>query len=438
MPTDSHIPTIPTSFWNTPSLQRIKLASFSAVVAPDAVLHAVLARLAAFTPSDLLLPGIVGGPAPLNYFAAILARSGGGKSTAAKVAARLVPAPDILLGRDDIQIGTGEGLVESFLEKDESGEKVQVHHNAYVYVDEGEILRRYGSRDGTTLDVIIRSAFSGSTLGQTNASKATSRRLEANSYSIGLVAGFQPAKAGALLTPESIDGGTPQRFVWASGSMSSDDDHWIDSHDDVEWPGPLKLNTSVWTRGGLVKIAPVTARAIRDAHRAVNAGRETLPPLDAHEPLITLRMAALMALLHGRFNPIPDDHHRARILWRTNQQVRRWVQQEVDDADQDDLNRQIRREMQRSQAQVIARERAGDVAERIRGQVLRSLERHDGQATFGVLKADITKRLHPYFEDALVDIARDRLIVLHKEGGTMRISLPSYDEIVLDLNEPVG
>jgi len=437
------MPLTPAKFWATPALQHVKIGALSATTSPDAVLHAILARLAAFTPSDLHLPGIIGGPSPLNYFTALVAPSGGGKSSAAKAAARLLPAPEHLDGRDDLQVGTGEGLIESFLEKDpDTGEKVQAHHNAYLYVDEGEIFRKFARRDGTTLDVVIRTAHSGGALGQTNASKATSRYLPPNSYSLGIVAGFQPAKAGALLTPESIDGGTPQRFVWAAGQISQSDRLKMEEHPtSFDWPGPLRVNRAVWNRTGEVKIDPHLAAGIRSHHRDLLSGR-TPPPaaLDAHETLITLRMAVLLALLEGRFSPSPADHERARTLWAVNQEVRRWVVTEVNEGEQDDLNRQIAKDMQRAQAQVVARERAQDLESRLESQVLGILERRGGDTTLGVLTNDVTKSLRPYLQGTLQSLARAGRLAVHRELATVRVSLPQSDEFEVEfsVDAPVG
>lgn len=432
------MPTTPPEFWKTKTLQHIKMGALSAIVSPDAVLHAVLARVAAFTSHNLLLPPIIGGQSPLNYFAAIVAPSGGGKSSAAKAAARLLPAPAHLEGRDILQVGTGEGLIESFLEKDpDTGEKVQMHNNLFVYVDEGEILRKYARRDGTTLDVVIRTAHSGGALGQHNASKATSRFVSPNSYRLGLVVGFQPQKAGALLTPESVDGGTPQRFVWAAGQISQSDRIKMDDfRDRFEWPGELRLPSATWNREGEVKISPLLVRAIQDYQLDVLSGREApAHPLDAHETLITLRMAVLLGLLEGRPGPNSEDHERARTLWRVNAQVRRWVVKEVQNADQDELNEQIRRDMQRAQAQVVAREWAPDNQRRLREQVLRIVEKHGGEVTAGVLQADVTRSLRPMLTGTLQQMSRSGEVVLHQQGSTVKVALPDSDEIVLDLSE---
>jgi len=434
------MPTTPAKFWATPALQHVKIGALASATAPDAVLHAILARLAAFTPADLHLPGIIGGPSPLNYFAALVAPSGGGKSSAAKAAARLLPAPDHLEGRDDLQVGTGEGLIESFLEKDETGEKVQIHHNAYLYVDEGEIFRKYARRDGTTLDVVIRTAHSGGALGQTNASKATSRRLAPNSYSIGMVVGFQPGKAGALLTPEAIDGGTPQRFVWAAGQISQSDRLKIEEHPtSFDWPGPLRVNRAIWNRTGTVKIDSLLAAGIRGHHLDLLSGRVAPPPaLDAHETLITLRMAVLLALLEGRFSPTVADHERARTLWAVNQDVRRWVVAQVEDAEASELRRQVDKDIVRSQAQAWARDRATTVDGQVRQAILRGLA--DGATTPGVLKSNITKRLHPYFMETLGDLVKEGSVKVERTARGAKIWLASddTDEMVFDMTEPVG
>ena len=109
LPETAPIPTLPPTFYDSPALKHLRQGALSKRTAPDAVLHSVLARLSAFTAADLVLPGINGPESPLNYFVAVIAPSGGGKSTGAGIARMLLPAPEHLWDRDDIPVGTGEG-----------------------------------------------------------------------------------------------------------------------------------------------------------------------------------------------------------------------------------------------------------------------------------------------------------------------------------------
>jgi hypothetical protein len=78
-------------------------------------------------------------------------------------------------------------------------------------------------RSGSTLGETLRSAAVGQTLGQTNASKDTSRYIPSGSYSMGLLVGFQPETAAPLF--EEVAEGTPQRFVWVQVIDPSIPDH---------------------------------------------------------------------------------------------------------------------------------------------------------------------------------------------------------------------
>jgi len=70
---------LPSEFWIArPELAHIRQAAHSRSRCADSVLVATLARVAALVPHTVVLPPIVGSVASLNFFAAMVARSGGG------------------------------------------------------------------------------------------------------------------------------------------------------------------------------------------------------------------------------------------------------------------------------------------------------------------------------------------------------------------------
>ncbi|HEY2194384.1 MAG TPA: hypothetical protein VGH76_19090 [Actinomycetospora sp.] len=87
----------------------------------------------------------------------------------------------------------------------------QTRHNAYIYVDEGEQLFRMAERSGSTIMTALRSAWPGEVLGQSNASAESTRLIPAGSYSMGVVIGIQPVKAGPLFGDTA--GGKPVNNV---------------------------------------------------------------------------------------------------------------------------------------------------------------------------------------------------------------------------------
>jgi hypothetical protein len=200
---------LPATFWESrPSLRHVRDAAWSAFASPDAVLGNLLAREGAYAaPGDGVDLGI-GRPAPLTTYVVAYSPPGGGKTTAARVAAELrPPSADLTTaGYRERPLGTGEGMVTSFMalrpDKDDPEGKAktmqQVRHNVLFVMDEGEALFRSNARSGTTVMQTLRAMWSGVTVGQANASAERDRQLDAGKYSTGLVLNFQPDTIGPL------------------------------------------------------------------------------------------------------------------------------------------------------------------------------------------------------------------------------------------------
>jgi hypothetical protein len=242
--------TLTDDFWLArEELGHIRQAAHARGRSADLVLGATLARLSAMVDPGLRLDtGLA--EASLNLYVAAIGRSGIGKTAGARAAKELVETPDHLVGyafQDGIPVGSGEGLVEAYFgwEMVETGEttrdgkpkltkvKTQVRRHVFAFVDEGQALTATMDRSGTTIGPILRSMWTGELAGQANAREETTRVLEAGSYALGVVIGFQRATAGPLL--DDAGAGTPQRFVWLSATDPSLPD------DQPEHPGQLKV-----------------------------------------------------------------------------------------------------------------------------------------------------------------------------------------------------
>ena len=206
---------LPEDFWDAREvLGTIRQSAHARQRSGDAVLHAVLARVAAAVSHTIKIPPIVASEAPLCFFTVLLAPPGVGKSSAQRIADELLPA------RDEFGLGSGEGIVEALFdwvkEPDEKGKMVnvkrQVRYNALISIDEGDALSALGGRSGSTLLSTLRTLWTGGLLGQTNASQDRRRIVPAGQYTYGVVMGLQLPKAGPLLA--DTDAGTPQRFCW--------------------------------------------------------------------------------------------------------------------------------------------------------------------------------------------------------------------------------
>lgn len=327
---------LPDEFWNArPRLAHIRQAAHSRARSGDAFLGAVLARLAGLTHPSIQLPPTVGAPAPLSVFVAEVGKSGLGKTATIRGASDLLPYIGNAVA-DGSPLGSGEGLVELYFDNvtvdlghgKTKEEKVQTRHGAVIYLDEGQALAELGSRKGATLLPTLRTAWSGGTLGSSNADKSTKRKLSPGTYAMGLVIGFQPTKAAELL--DDTVGGTPQRFLWLSALDASVPDEV------PEWPGPLGwAHPKTLIIGGIhqphmMGLPPELAAWIRRQGVLVTRGEIDVDDLDSHAILGKLKVAGLLAVLEGRADINDEDWELAAMVVRVSDRVRAEVLFAVD------------------------------------------------------------------------------------------------------------
>ena len=298
-------PQLPADFYAAhPVLTHIRRAAHAQAnpVAADAVLGVCLARVAAIVPLGTTLPGVGG---TVNLIVGIVGPPGAGKSTAHRLARKLIPDLGTLT-LDSVPIGSGEGMVEAYLRQstrkidgENYKEKVQSSESAYFYVDEAEgFINRTKSDHSTTL-ATMRTMWSGTDAGARNAQVETSRHLRDGEYRFALVMGFQPTYATELLGRDKD--GTPQRFLWVSALDRTVPD--VPESD----PGPLTVR--VPAPGG-VWVDREVLRLVGDRRRRVVRGELTLGSLDAHRDFLQLRTAYLLAILCG-------DHAGVSASWWT-------------------------------------------------------------------------------------------------------------------------
>lgn len=315
-------------------LRQIRQAGHSRNRSGDVAFMAVLIRLSGIVSHHIRADTGVAGAASLNLFGGIIGPSGVGKSSGWMTAHDLMPAPESLDFRDGLPIGSGEGMAEIFMDmvEKETGElkrngdpvmksvRAQVRHNAFFYVDEGATLTRLmKERSGSTLGETLRSAAVGQTLGQTNASKETSRYIPSGSYSMGLLVGFQPETVAPLF--EEVAEGTPQRFLWTQVIDPSIPD------EQPAWPGELREWRKVVQA---INPTPISfAQDIKDELRREDLAKARgevsvadLNPFDAHAPLMRVKVASLLAILSGRLSVNREDWTLAKMVWDASCAVR--------------------------------------------------------------------------------------------------------------------
>jgi hypothetical protein len=330
------LPNLPDDFWEArPMLTHIRKAAHSRKSSADLAFYSVLTRIAAMkSPYITVDTGIGGSNASLNFFAGVVAGSGEGKSTGYGVAKRVMVSTDpngplnFLDMKEDLQIGSGEGIAEAYMGKkqvptgqlDSNGKpktalrRTQVRHNALFYVDEGETLTKMQTRNGATIGPVLRSAWMGQKIGQQNGNEETTR--EVDDYSLGLIIGFQLDTV--LGTLNEFGTGMAQRFMWCGVRDPS-----IPRR--VEWPGrlPIDLSALMTSEPITMSVSPaiideLEADRLDRARYGVVKGEEH----SSHKPLMLIKVSGLLALLDGRHKITDEDWTLAKVVWETSSKVR--------------------------------------------------------------------------------------------------------------------
>ncbi|AQA05030.1 hypothetical protein BVC93_24440 [Mycobacterium sp. MS1601] len=301
---------LPESFWAAQSvLGHIRQAAHRGVNAADAVLGAVLARLAAHLDPCITVDTGIKQPMPLSMFVGLVGSAGTGKSSAHAAAGRLLEfrfPPLMMAGmvtRADespleLPVGSGPGLAEAFMGavvdplNPTKGKPVrrQVSHKLLLHSDEGAglVAGILDAKRGQDIGPALRTAWTGAVLGQANAS--SERKRQVRDYVVGLCVGFQLGALADMSTPEQLEYGTPQRFLYLSATDPAIPD---DAPDD---PGPL---TVTLPSSGLRYSDELQARARTEAlarTRGQAAGEES-EAIHAHRPAMLARLAALLVVL---------------------------------------------------------------------------------------------------------------------------------------------
>lgn len=326
----STFPQLPRSFYDeTDALRRIRDAANAQRVAPDAVLGAILCRVAASVNPSIMLD--LATPAGLNFITVLIGESGDGKTKANRVACRLLPK---VCERDGLPIGSGEGLIEAYMETFTDPEtkrklKRQKHERACFYYDEGESLLRHRQRQDSTIESTLRSAWSGSAIGTTNADPERTRLLEDDSYTFALVMGLQPTFAAQFLRDDSA--GTPQRFLF----VSAVDAYMPDSV--APWKGVLDFKPRELT--GPIHVDPEIIRIMDSNTVKRNKRIGVFDRLDSHRDLMTLKVAALLAILDGVDGVDLEHWHRAVLIYENSKNIRADLLNRADIAKRDQLDK---------------------------------------------------------------------------------------------------
>lgn len=342
-----------TDFWNrTPQLQAVAWVAAQEDISPWGLLMGCqLHQLSHIKPTVVLVkrdgnPGqtLFSGTS-LNMFGGLTADSGGGKSVTFKAASELVPPK-----HTPVSDGTGQGLVKSIAETErvtqEDGQKLaepyyitRFHRHALViHAPEIKTLNAEFAREASKTDSMMRSMWSGETVGMTTGDRDRRVTLPSNMYRIVGMWGVQPVNSTAILA--GADDGTPQRWLWqpaeeyrsgisrvnpgrvtfpmpvfgapsANPFGTSGGELPTEYRDGDPLPAPIWVH---WSTQMHVDIAALKAqrKALRDRDPYADltpdqVAAEAAVTMQSHLLLTRIKLAAIMGFLHGRANPTDLD-----------------------------------------------------------------------------------------------------------------------------------
>lgn len=408
--TDS-LETIEDNFWTAgENLNLIYTAALAQMASPWAVFACCIARLLALTPPTLRLPALIGGEGSLNYFGAIVAKSGGGKGAAMAVAEQLVPAEDLYIRG----AGSGEGMIEAYRRGSEGHEVESILFS----IDEVDSLASLKDRSGQTTMSVIRSGFSGETLGYTYRGRSK-EAVAKHTYRMCLLVSVQPERAAALF--EDAGGGTPQRFQWYIGR-----DRRIVA-DAPAWPTaggkrrhiPLMSAADLSRAAGVIPVPEVVRDTVRTARAASMSGDDNA--LDGHGLYAREKLAFGLALMDGRTAINDEDWKLSGIAAAVSDWTRRHTQAKLAAALEDAARAKGRlMGISRTVSDVSARQERGVADERVLRWVVRRLEAADGkQMTRGLIYKEAAGRDRHLVEGAITHGVL--MGVLHYTEGIVRL-----------------
>lgn len=420
---------LPEAFWSSRKyLEHIRQAAHSQGCSGEVAFYTVMARLSSLIHHRIKADTGMKNPVSLNIFAAIVGPTAAGKSSGKKAGTKLLQIPDREF-RDNLPIGTGEGIAETFMgeveeataDVDRSGNPVmakvrkQVRHNAFFYVDEGEVLTKVSGRQGATLGETLRRAANGETLGQTNAEGARNRYIEEGSYSMGMVVGFQPESALPLLDEATL--GTPQRFLW---SPVTDPSIPARIQDKPDWPGVLDIQPQFKEPPGdlFITFPPEVQQELWDVSIQRNRGEVDVDLLNGHEQVIRIKVAALLALLDHREAVSLEDWALSKMVWDASCSLRNSLvekaQREAARRKEEKISDHVekhRRAAAATSGDEVAVKRVGKwIARRVAGQ---------GGMSVGALRKALASRDREWFSKGLDYAAAEGWV--SEDGGELTV-----------------
>jgi len=374
---------------------------------PTAVLGAVLVRYAASIDPRVQLPEIVGSTGTFDMFVMLVGNPGSGKSTAWSCAKDLMPTLPKKI-RDDVPLGTGEGLVEMLYARinddgevtgKKSDQRALYYDGVCVMVNEGKALGEQSARTGSVIIETLCQAWMGETLGQANASEDTFRHVPSKTRRITACIGIQTENAPIVFEGKFRATGLPQRMIalWAHPDYLPDDDEAPD------WPGELVMAKPSVIGGLTVFSADAEiVRTVRSERRAVALRQHNLDELDVHLRLAQLKLAGVFAAADGLTHISLEHWALAETVLDSHKSMRSTIYSTHQERE---LARRITQATRQAETQLVVDDHMDQAKLQKCIKRVRDLLDQQGTWTRGKMLNRVTPGQQQYFEDALEALA---------------------------------
>lgn len=310
-------------WWDSrPILAHIHAEAKFRLMSPWALLLAVLVKTSAEIDPHVRLPNLMVATSPINLYGCLLGPSGGGKTGTERAAAELRDwqAPTF-------DFGSTEGLIDIYVEpipKKEKGdtdadtfanpfEMVPGHpelrmknRRGLAKTDELATFLGQAGRAGNTIKGAILTAYFAGTIHP--AYRHNKGLLPAGQYQLAWLVGAQPNLAWEVIEDKEV--GLPQRLLWAQ----TRDRHAVEDAPKPEGELPWNVPADA-TRPGAERFIGVPDDIRREVRLArLEAVKSDEEDLSGHRMLTRLRVAAILALIEGRYTINAEDWHLSDLI----------------------------------------------------------------------------------------------------------------------------
>ncbi|MDQ3105804.1 MAG: hypothetical protein M3Q87_11460 [Actinomycetota bacterium] len=366
-----------------------------------------------------MLPPLIGGVASLNVFAGLVGDSGSGKGAAESAGADAVQVGHL----NRFPVGSGEGLTHLFVKRTKTG--IEQHTTAVLAeVPEVDTLAALNSRQGSTLQPVLRQSWMGEQFGFGYADPTKRLVVKAHTYRLCMIVGIQPARAGGIL--DDSNGGTPQRYLWLPAADPDAPDIPPAAPEPLRWQPPSWRpdDGTGWRNPLTGRIhLPVceTARVAVDRARLARVRGEG-DALDSHSLLARLKVGAALALLDGRAEVSESDWQLAAVVMAVSDATRGRVVDTLRRASAE--SNRVRGEAEGSRAVVVAEKLDAHQQHRVGRIILRALQKRGDWGTLRDVTRAVASRDRAAVEDALTALVDGGQVEVRDDNGKHLYRVP--------------